>query len=297
MNKLTINDNYNQYDIIIDKFKIFLGSNVKTKIRLIQTIRSYFQTSKLSDYGAANHLNRILSWNEQYLDKRRFFLYELNQYYGLDKDLKLGSQSLILKYYETIFENIQYLDEVNTINTLLECFNNEYINKHGQFDDVTGITLISSLDSINTKFLIKIMGLKLLKDDFNAYEFDLDYDEIILFQLNLLRKISSDQSSKDFIIIMDIPILTEKILESLHFNSANISILIFPFFIENLNHLNYKDIVLCGNTMIDLCNEEQLYDLSLDLQVNYSVEELRDGMFQKISHFIFDKTDFVSFLE
>ena len=204
---------------------------------------------------------------------------------------------MILKYYETIFENIQYLDEVNTINTLLECFNNEYINKHGQFDDVTGITLISSLDSINTKFLIKIMGLKLLKDDFNAYEFDLDYDEIILFQLNLLRKISSDQSSKDFIIIMDIPILTEKILESLHFNSANISILIFPFFIENLNHLNYKDIVLCGNTMIDLCNEEQLYDLSLDLPVNYSVEELRDRMFQKISHFIFDKTDFVSFLE
>ncbi len=49
--------------------------------------------------------------------------------------------------------------------------------------------------------------------------------------------------------------------------------------------------------MIDLCNEEQLYDLSLDLPVNYSVEELRDRMFQKISQFIFDKTDFVSFLE
>jgi hypothetical protein len=297
MNKLSIINNYDQYDIVIDKFKIFLGPNIKTKIKIIQTIRSYFQTSKVSDYSAANHTRRLLNWNDQYLDKRRFSLYELNQYYTLDKDLKLGSQSLLLKYYESALENIEYLDEVNTINTLLDCLNNEFITEHGQFDGISNLKLASSLESISVKLLVKIMGLSLLKEEFNAYEFDLDYDELIILQLNLLKRIALRQRDKDLIIIMDIPILTERITENLKFDSTNIAILIFPFYIEVTQHIDYKDIVLCHNAFTDLCNDEQLYDLSLDLPVNLSIEELRNRIFNKICNFISDKTDFSTYLE
>ncbi|MDD4078080.1 MAG: hypothetical protein PHT03_08970 [Bacilli bacterium] len=294
MNKISVIYNYNQYDIIIDKFKVFAGENIKTKIKIIRTLRSYFQTSKLSDYGAANNFKRIINWNDHYLDKRRFSLYELNQYYELNKDLKLGSQSLMLKYYESIFENIEYLDEINTINTLLENFNYEYIDEFGQFGE---LKIVNLLNTISSKLLLKLMGLNIQKDDLDANEFDLDYDEIIILQLNLLKEISLKQDKKDFIVLMDIPILTEKIQDKLNINSNNLSILIFPLFIENPIKLNSNDVALCNETFIDLCDEEQLYDLTLNLPYNLSIEELKYQLFLKLDKFIPDKTDFVSYLE
>lgn len=224
-----------------------------------------------SEYIKENNEKVKLYYDEAELNPNDFNIFFINDNFDLENDLKLGSKSLSLKYLETKLEEIEKNDLYNTIKQLLTDFSRENLDPYSIKIGDTNIKY--NITNFETKQLLKLINPSIYANDLEKNVYDLEYEDVILFQLKLLNKISKI-SNKKIIIIVD-NYMTKQILDELEkINREEVFILILRNI--NLQHFKTDDYLLVNQTTLDLDNKEKINEFifnNLPFHVD-NVEEL-----------------------
>lgn len=263
MKNLVIKKGIYKYQLQIDKIKYCLGFNFIEKYQFKNMLFEYFYNSKLSEYSKENIGEVCLEINENQIKNKDVSFYYVDHNYSIDIDLKLNSKSLISAYLETLLLDEQYIDTITSINILFEAFASE-------LDD----NLITpKFITYTPKQFLKILAPIFCYEEEQANEHDLSYNELIIFQLKMINYIAKKQQ-RLVICLVEIPELTLEINDILkNMDNCLVIVLLFKYNLE----LNLKDIILFDNIVLDLNDEEQLYNYFIGKGI-YTVQEAKDKM-------------------
>lgn len=257
MNKLELFKGNLRKEIIINKIKyLFVNSNSDYWF-YNRCFKSLSDKPSESEYGEEfGQKYRILIDGETFTKNDEVLF--VNHLFNLEEDIKLGSKSLSLRYLSKIIELNIFSDEIlqlnNMLNLLAECISDEK-------------TLFEGID-LNQKTIPKLINMSILYDNYRANSFDLDYDDILLFQLDLITKIKN--YDKRVWIIIELFELTERLKKCID-SLINVNVIIL-FFKTNLqldfNNLYFDD--------IDLENDENLYERMVSMSNYYDIREYKN---------------------
>ena len=108
---------------------------------------------------------------------------------------------------------------------------------------------------LEIKQFIKLIKPKLIENDLEKNYFDLTYEELIEYQLNIIYEIAKD-NDKTHIIIIDTHLTKNLFNKILNISEGNIKFII----LQNLYNDNIKlaDYILINNKILDLADEENI---------------------------------------
>ena len=256
MKKMTIKKGIYEYQLQIDKIKYCIGTDFKNKYQLKKMLIEYFNGGKISEYSKQNTGDIQLTINEKLVHHKDVLFFYVNDNYSIENELKLKSKSLMSIYLETLLSDNQYIDTIQSINILLDAFASE-------IDDNL---IISKFITYTPKQFLKILMPMFCYDEEQANEYDLSYDEIIIFQLKMV------------IVFVEIPELTRSIDDALkEMKNVMIIISVFKYNVD----LEIDDIMIFDKTILDASDEEQLYNYFIDRNI-YTLKEAKDMIKQKI---------------
>jgi len=242
----------------------------------------YFDKSSMSEYQSEVQREYKINFNDLSMDKKLWNILEVSHNYDLNTDIKLGSKSLLLKYFEGMLTDIEYSDEVNTINGLLDLLADESIISNMLFTNET-IDFNVSFQELNSKVLTKMLCIELLKEEYEANFYNLDYNEIIILQLDLIENICRQNKNLKYICLVDVPKVTDEIFKKINFmDLLNLKTIIIANDFEN-NYFDVTNTLLIAEKMIDLYDEETIYDLTMNHKLNISMDEMIDHIIKKLS--------------
>lgn len=166
----------------------------------------------------------------------------------------MGTKSLCQKYLEKKLENIEYNDLYNTIKELLKTFGMEYLSTNTNMQ-LSLSNLSFQTGDLEIKQFIKLIKPKLIENDLEKNYFDLTYEELIEYQLNIIYEIAKD-NDKTHIIIIDTHLTKNLFNKILNISEGNIKFII----LQNLYNDNIKlaDYILINNKILDLADEENI---------------------------------------
>lgn len=274
MNKLTIKKGMKKYEFGIHNIKYILGNNIENKYEFIQIIKEVMWNIKDTEYALNNIGHAEMLLNDKAINYKTMNFFFVNTYYSINNDLKLTSQSIISKYIETMISKIDYIDTINTINILLESFS----------DELDTNIIYPRFITYTPKQFLKILNPLFLKNNDQANEYDLSYNDIILLQLKMINYISCNQDNK-ILCLIDIPKLTKEIndyIQTMKQCYIIISTLLYD------TDLFMDDIYLIDHH-IDLHNDEELYNFFVDRGI-CTLQEAKEQM----DNIIKNKLDFTS---
>lgn len=264
MNKLTIQKGNRLYEIIIDKYKLIVGTNYDEKFEIIRSILRFYSNNKLSEYHIEKDGFLDLKMNDKSIKVKDLFIYHVNKYYSLQEDYKLTTKSLILKYLETVLSDGSMNDTIQTLNILFESLSHEIGEESlidGEFNDMI------------PKQLLKLFTPFFIEDGYKKDEFDFTIEEIIILQLNLIKRIVSNAIIKKSIIIVEINVLTKEIYEAiLGFENSMILVFVDEFKLVDIPVSNF---FICNRILVDLASDENLYEKICDN--NFCLLTLEEG--------------------
>ncbi len=272
-----------EYVMAIDKYKIFFGDNYIFKFNSRQAIKQFLENIQLSEYQESFELQGKIELNENKINHKNWEYYEITPYYSVNNDFKLSAKSLSLKFIESAFDETLCLDEINTINNLFKIVS-EQLSEEIKMEQEITFSITSS--DFTIKSLIKYIGLSLQNDDLSIGESDLSYDEIMLLQLNMIDKIANSTLNKlkKFLVILDAPLLTEKIIRKLkNIEGDNLKVIVFT----NDHHIpmpidNY---VISRKGFIDLFFEESiLNNITNVIGKNISISQTKEEIAKYIAN-------------
>lgn len=250
MNLLTVKKGNKRYDLQINNIKYCVGNNFEEKYNFVNILKEVFLLSKESEYSINNSGQAQALLNDKEIKVKEINFYQINHHYSITNDLKLTAHSLIARYLEILIAQDDNIDTINTINLLLESFTNELYNE----------LIYPKFITYTPKQFLKILLPIFLKEEDQANEYDLSYDEIILFQLKMIDYISKHQTTK-IICLIELPYLSKEINDYL-INMKNCFIVVM--FYKTNSVLNIKDTYIFDDLIVDLNNDEQIYNIYLN---------------------------------
>lgn len=279
MKKLECVINNKLYEIVLDKYKILYGNDLESQYNIVKCFKSFFNKITYSEYTKENNLKIYIKLNESFIDVRSSLFFEVNYDYDFINDSKLGTKSLILKYYEHMLEGIEYDDSFYTIKELLNSFVNLEMKDRVK-QDINKLTLLTTCDDFNFKTLIKLLVPSLIKDLYDVNNTDLSYEEVILFQLKLINSIALKSKKKVFV-ICNIPLITKNILAELEKTNEQIILLS----ISNKFPIDIKidNIIFTDLNWLDFNNENILIDFLMNCPFTYDVESLKQRIINELN--------------
>ena len=285
MNKLTLSNGWEKIDLIIQKNKIILGHNILQKYKIKQILKAYFNGVD-SEYRKENNIESIIKLDGEQLQLKRTGYFEVNDNYSITDDCKLGTKSILLKYFETILDDSILFDSINTIDILFESLAN----------DLSENSIIKPQFS---KMTIKQL-CKLIKptycEDYQKDEFDMAYEEIIILQLSLIEIIQNKSLYENTIVLVDIPYITDTVYKKINdIRNAFIIVLTNNY----VNSINMEEIALFENETIDLADQYYIYELFGEIYGNRKTIREVYEMIQKFikTKYTYVTVDFVKQIE
>lgn len=263
MNNIIVKKGNKTYSLNIDKIKYCIGFNYLEKFHFKQIIIESLNNIKESEYSINNSGQAKIFINEKELDCKKVQFVSLSENYSIVDDLKLSTKSLIAKYLEALMSQVEYVDTINSINILLESFGNELDND----------LIESRFITYTPKLFLKILLPIFIKNSECANEYDLDYNECILFQLKMIDYISRNNHLNTYICLLDIPLLTREIKEYLDKMNCIVIVLLDKYNVVP----DIKDIYLFDRIVIDLSEEEAIYNLCVCKGI-CTIEEAKEEM-------------------
>lgn len=279
MNKLECVINNKLYEIVLDKYKILYGDDLESQYNIVKCFKSFFNKITYSEYTKENNLKLHIKLNESLVDVRSSLFFEVNYDYDFMNDSKLGTKSLILKYYEHMLEGIEYDDSFNTIKELLNSFINLEMKDRIKLD-INKMSLLTTCDDFNFKSLIKLLVPSLLKDLYDANNTDLSYEEVILFQLKLINSMAL-RSKKKIFIICNIPLITKNIKNELE--SLNEQVVLITLSNRFPLDMKIENIIFTDLNWLDFDNENTLIDFLMNCPFTYDVESLKKRIINELN--------------
>lgn len=276
MQKISIKGIFNRYEFGVNNAKYILGNNYQNKYDLINTIRKVFNKVEDSEFLFESNINTYFKINDEPINIRKTKFYEVNNFYNLSDEFKLRSNSTVLSFLEQMFLDIEYNDLVNTINILqqdlateMSKIVNEEINKYN---------MNISIEDINIKNLLKRIEIKMSKDNLSSNQYDLNYNENIIGQIELIEIISKKNKLYNHLALIDIPVITPDITNKLNqINNNNLILIVVSndYRLNNFN-ININDCYIINKVLIDLSDDISLYnDIIMELPTKITLEEIK----------------------
>ena len=215
-----------------------------------------------SEFRKESSLTTDFKVNDKSVDKKKTLFLEISDNYSIKEDCKLTSKSLMLKYLEVKFNEQDYFDTINTLNILFDSFSSEI--------EENSIVQVS-FNQMTTKQLIKLSN-PFFGNDLQKDEFDLTYEELIMFQIELIDEIvSQNKTYENIFILATIPLFTDLILHKINRLDGCCIIVDTNNYCESFK---LKDIYLLEKNKLDLSDENQIYNFSMQHYLNfYTLEE------------------------
>lgn len=280
MNKITIKNGNNKYDITINRVKYVFSSN-QDEFKIKQSFRNYFSKNK-SEFRKENGNSNKVLFNDKDLDVKRTLFVEINSDFSINEDCKLNSKSLILKYLELRLQDMEYFDTINTINLLFESLSEELKDENG---------LNTLFDAMDYKHLSKLINPYYF-DELQKDEYDLTFEELLLFQIKLIKYISLNNNFYEYIIVfIDLDEVTQNLIQQI--NSLLTCYVIC--FSKNYVLEMSDDAAIIENEVFDLSNIEEVYAYFYQKSSNIlPIEEVRLYMKQYIiDKYTYKKIDII----
>lgn len=280
MNKITIKNGNNKYDITINRVKYVFSSN-QDKFKIKQSFRNYFSKNK-SEFRKENGNSNKVLFNDKDLDVKRTLFVEINSDFSINEDCKLNSKSLILKYLELRLQDREYFDTINTINLLFESLSEELKDENG---------LKTLFDVMDYKHLSKLINPYYF-DELQKDEYDLTFEELLLFQIKLIKYISLNNNFYEYIIVfIDLDEVTQNLIQQIN-SLLNCYVICFS---KNYVLEMSDDAAIIENEVFDLSNIEEVYAYFYQKSSNIlPIEEVRLYMKQYIiDKYTYKKIDII----
>ncbi len=266
--------NQHEYDMNIQNYKILYGNRYDDVYEAFKCIRSYFNKTTLSEYSKENSNYCNLKLNDENVDIKNTLFFEINSNYDFSLDAKMNSKSIILKFYETCLENIEYDEGFTTLKELLISLINIDLEEtlSISLNDEKEIHMIAQNDDFNFKSLIKLIIPTIIQSGMELNNIDLSYETIILLQLEMIKRIAS-KSTKEIIILSELPLITSKIYNKLEEMPENISMIIYnnSYYYE----IPIENMVLLDFNWLDLANENDIYEYLFHLAFTYNISQFK----------------------
>lgn len=280
MNKITIKNGNNKYDITINRVKYVFSSN-QDEFKIKQSFRNYFSKNK-SEFRKENGNSNKVLFNDKDLDVKRTLFVEINSDFSINEDCKLNSKSLILKYLELRLQDMEYFDTINTINLLFESLSEELKDENG---------LNTLFDAMDYKHLSKLINPYYF-DELQKDEYDLTFEELLLFQIKLIKYISLNNNFYEYIIaFIDLDEVTQNLIQQIN-SLLNCYVICFS---KNYVLEMSDDAAIIENEVFDLSNIEEVYAYFYQKSSNIlPIEEVRLYMKQYIiDKYTYKKIDII----
>lgn len=280
MNKITIKNGNKKYDITINRVKYVFSSN-QDEFKIKQSFRNYFSKNK-SEFRKENGNSNKVLFNDKDLDVKRTLFVEINSDFSINEDCKLNSKSLILKYLELRLQDMEYFDTINTINLLFESLSEELKDENG---------LNTLFDSMDYKHLSKLINPYYF-DELQKDEYDLTFEELLLFQIKLIKYISLNNNYYEYIIVfIDLDEVTQNLIQQIN-SLLNCYVICFS---KNYVLEMSDDAAIIENEVFDLSNIEEVYAYFYQKSSNIlPIEEVRLYMKQYIiDKYTYKKIDII----
>lgn len=280
MNKITIKNGNNKYDITINRVKYVFSSN-QDEFKIKQSFRNYFSKNK-SEFRKENGNSNKVLFNDKDLDTKRTLFVEINSDFSINEDSKLNSKSLILKYLELRLQDMEYFDTINTINLLFESLSEELKDENG---------LNTLFDAMDYKHLSKLINPYYF-DELQKDEYDLTFEELLLFQIKLIKYISLNNNFYEYIIVfIDLDEVTQNLIQQIN-SLLNCYVICFS---KNYVLEMSDDAAIIENEVFDLSNIEEVYAYFYQKSSNIlPIEEVRLYMKQYIiDKYTYKKIDII----
>ena len=206
--------------------------------------------------------------NDQNLNGINSIYFTLNPYFNIDVDLKLGTKSLLLKYLEIILEDMSFINKIEDIDNLIT-----ELNQNNDIDIIEdNYKLIFDFDNIEIKDIIKFMKPKILINDYEANYLDMEYEDILLYQLKIIEIISK-KTDKNVIVTYTGYITEKLILKINELKQENLKILIYTNFKHKV--LTLENYCFVNTKLIDLVDEININnEIIMSLPFHVNKEEL-----------------------
>lgn len=264
--KITIKNLNDKIDIIVDKVKLICGDDFESRDKIKKVLINKFNKIGISDFAEDKHISEVL-FDDEPININDFIFFCVDANYDLIQDTKLGSKSLALEYVNSLFDDIEYLDEYQTINNLLVNLLEERI-ENAEYHIKSNIECM-----LTKKLLVKLIELSFLNDDTTINNYDLTLEERIMVQLNMIKQISLT-TKKNVLLLIECPIVSKTIIDKLKEFDV-LSLVIFDKIVEDA----YDDILILDKVRIDVSDEDALYELCFnDKTAYYTIEEMKNKM-------------------
>lgn len=266
MKQLLISSGNINRTIIIDHTKYVLGSNAMNKYYLKQAVRQYFNKT-VSGYREEIGSECYFKIDDSSVDKKNTFFYEVTENYSINDDAKLNTKSLMLKYLETLYSGIDYMDTLNTLNILIESLS----------DEVSENAFVQSeFSTYSPKLLTKLVTAHYYQDESYKDEYDLSYEDLIILQLNMIDYIAvHSKKYADIILFIDIPLITDEIKQKIDAISKDrVYCLVFSKVVRDTD---IENICFEEDYFLDFANEEMVYYvLNEKSSTLYTLEDIKN---------------------
>lgn len=263
--------------IIVDKYKLLFGLNINTKFYIRNCLKKYFDKDTKSEYEIEKSIKTNVLINDKYIDLKQYNYVEMFDLYDLKDDIKLGTKSLLLKYFDLYLDKIEYNDLFISTNNILKALESEVeLNL-----DLESFNIIGEFIDLSKKSLLKMIELNVIKEELETSTYLLSYEEILNLQLELIKKIAKLDNTKEYIALVDIPVLSNNLLNKIKHEIDNLTILVFSYLTDNSENIETNNIAIVDKDIIDLYNHEQLYEISITINKNLSINELKEKLKQE----------------
>lgn len=266
MKQLLISSGNINRTIIINHTKYVLGSNAMNKYYLKQAVRQYFNKT-VSGYREEIGSKCYFKIDDSPVDKKNTFFYEVTENYSINDDAKLSTKSLMLKYLETLYSDVNYMDTFNTLNILVESLS----------DEVSENAFIQSeFSTYSPKLLTKLVTAHYYEDESYKDEYDLSYEDLIILQLNMINYIAVNAKKYAYIILfIDIPLITDEIRSKIdELSKDRVYCLVFS---KTVKDTEIENICIEEDYYLDFANEEMVYYiLNEKSSILYTLEDIKN---------------------
>lgn len=256
MDRLTFHTGTETVEFGIGTRKFLCGENVKWKYNVLKTLRQALGNIKDSEYAETHGMTKKMLLNGEDIKVKKSRFFTISQHYDFLEDMKLKTGSTMYLFLQEKLRDIEYTEEFNTLAILFKDFS-ETMNERITEDTGLPFTMDLQLTDLHLRQLLKMVSLSLQKDDKEAHPYDMDYEESIIFQLDLIIETASRDGENDYYGYLDVPLLTDKIIDKTESLPKNLRIII-PTRLHPAKRL--EEVVIVERKTIDLADDVQLYE-------------------------------------
>ena len=271
MHRIEIMKGNKEYSFDIERYKLIIGKNDFAKHEIFYILRNHFSKTTFSEFATEYNQRRKVMFDGNNMDVKRWKFIEINPYFDVESDFKLGTKSLMNKYLSSFSIDFEQNETFRTASLLLNSLNDDFF-KNATSIDLGDKEVHFQLGEIARPIIFKEAVPCILSSNSECNTADLDYEEIILLQLNLLIQIAEKNKDTSFLSYCFIPYFTPKIkAKIISAKSENLFILIST---NTLFETEIRNISILATKYIDFANSEMIIDRIMDMPFHIEKEEL-----------------------